>query len=115
MTKLISYAKELRKNSTAAEKLLWHHLRAKQIITLKFRRQQAIGNYIVDFVCFERKLIIELDGGQHGEETGLRKDQERDRWLQSQGFKILRFWNNEIFKNIDGVLEKILERTLTLP
>ena len=95
-------AKDLRKNSTEAEKLVWKHLRAKQFNDLKFRRQQPIGRYIVDFVCFSKRIVIELDGGHHLVEKD--KDNERDRWLESQGFRVLRFWNNEVFKNIEGVL-----------
>jgi len=74
---------------------------------LKFRRQQPIGEYIVDFVCFEKKLVIELDGSQHLAINGKEKDMERDRWLHSQGFKVLRVLNNEIFENLEGALEFI--------
>ena len=102
---LIKTAKALRKRSTDVEMLLWRHLRAKQMEGLKFRRQQPIGQYIVDFVCFEKKIIIEVDGGQHAVET--RKDTERDEWLRNQEFKVLRFWNNEVISNTQGVLEKI--------
>lgn len=103
--KNIGLAKSLRKRATDAEQLLWKHLRARQMEELKFRRQQPIGDYIVDFVCFERRIVIELDGGQHAIETG--KDTERDRWLMTQGFRVFRFWDNEVLKNIDGVLEVI--------
>ncbi|MBI4743833.1 MAG: endonuclease domain-containing protein [Actinobacteria bacterium] len=97
--------KQLRKNLTDAERLLWRHLRAKQLEGMKFRRQEPIGKYIVDFVCFEKKVIIEVDGGQHSEET--EKDNERDEWFKIQGFKVLRFWNNEVLTNTEGVLEAI--------
>jgi very-short-patch-repair endonuclease len=97
-------AKNLRKNLTDAERQLWKYLRAKQIEGLKFRRQEPIGNYIADFVCFEKNLIIEIDGGQHCEE----RDAKRDSWLSSQGFSIRRFWNHEVLQNIEGVLEVIL-------
>jgi very-short-patch-repair endonuclease len=107
MPRLITFAKNLRKNSTEAEKLLWHYLRAKQLGDLKFRRQQAIGKYIVDFVCFNKKIIIELDGGQHAEERNRTRDQIRDQWLKSQGFIVLRFWDNDVLKNIEGVWEEI--------
>ncbi len=73
----------------------------KQMEGYKFRRQQTIDNYIVDFVCFENRLIIEIDGGQHAENE---KDVERDKYLSKNGFKVLRFWNNEVFTNIKGVL-----------
>jgi len=98
-------AKNLRKRLTDAERLLWNHLRAKQIEGVKFRRQEPIDNYIVDFVCFENRLIIEVDGGQHAIEK--EKDFERDNYLKKNGFRILRFWNNQVFTNIDGVLEII--------
>jgi very-short-patch-repair endonuclease len=79
---------------------------------VKFRRQQPTGRFIVDFVSFERKLIIEVDGGQHSEEV----DKARDQWLNNQGFKILRFWNNEVLQNTEGVIEAIMHNCLaTLP
>jgi very-short-patch-repair endonuclease len=97
-------AKNLRKNSTDAERVVWKFLRAKQIEGLKFRRQEPIGKYIVDFVCFEKDLIIEVDGGHHSETV----DSGRDAWLLSQGFEVLRFWNHDVLQNIEGVLEVIL-------
>ena len=102
---LTEAAKELRKTSTDAERLLWRHLKAKQLDGLKFRRQEQIGNFIADFVCFEKNIIVEADGGQHALEK--EKDEERTQWLNSQGFTVLRFWNNEILTNIEGVLEAI--------
>jgi len=110
-TELTNMARNLRKRSTEAENLLWRHLRAKRLEGLKFRRQQPIGNYIVDFVCFEKRIIIEVDGGQHTEE----KDSKRDKWFNEQGFKVLRFWNNEVFGNTSGVLEVIRENCLNHP
>lgn len=71
---------------------------------VKFRRQQPIGQFIVDFVCLERKIIIEVDGGQHAEQQS---DSQRTRWLEDQGFRVLRFWNNEVLSNIDGVVQVI--------
>jgi len=103
-SKLVSLSKGLRKRHTDAERLLWKHLRGKQLDGLKFRRQQPIGNYIVDFVCFENEVIIEVDGGQHAEEE---MDRERDRCLEAEGFKMLRFWNHEVLLNLEGVLEVI--------
>jgi very-short-patch-repair endonuclease len=105
---LTEAARELRKRSTDAERLLWSRLRGGQFEGLKFRRQEQIGLFIADFVCFEKCLIIEADGGQHATEQ--EKDAERTAWLNSQGFSVLRFWNSEILTNIDGVLEKIRER-----
>lgn len=107
--KLITLARNLRKRQTDAENLLWRHLRYKQLLGLKFRRQQPIGNFIVDFICLDRKLIIELDGDQHGFPKEKNQDQERDRWLQQEGFKILRFWNNEVLQNLEGVMDTIIE------
>ena len=103
--RIVKTAKALRKRSTDVERLLWGYLRVKQMEGLKFRRQQPIGKYVVDFVCFEKKIIIEVDGGQHAVET--KKDTERDEWLRSQGFKVLRFWNNEVLTNTQAVLEMI--------
>ncbi|MFZ3091386.1 MAG: endonuclease domain-containing protein [Nitrospirota bacterium] len=109
----IKMAKTLRKRPTDAEILLWRYLRSKQLEGMKFRRQQPIGRYVVDFVCFEKKIIIEVDGGQHSVET--EKDKERDEWFKSQGFKVLRFWNNEVLANTQGVLEVIRTNCLTHP
>jgi very-short-patch-repair endonuclease len=106
-------AKILRKRLTDTEKVLWRHLRAKQVEGHKFRRQEPIGKYIVDFVCHEKRIIIELDGGQHSIDKD--RDIERDEWLTGQGYKILRFWNNEVLTNIDGVLEVIKENCLKHP
>ena len=100
-------AKHLRKNATNAERLLWHHLRRYQINGHKFRRQQPMGRYIVDFVCFEKKVIIELDGGHHSQQVEY--DTTRTEWLESQGFRVLRFWNNQIMKETDAVKSVILE------
>jgi len=101
------FAKHLRNNSTASERHLWRYLKNRQINGTKFRRQQRIGNYIVDFVSFEKNIIIELDGGQHT--IFEKKDKIRDKWLEEEGYKVLRFWDNDVFRNIGGVLERILE------
>ncbi|MBI4310099.1 MAG: endonuclease domain-containing protein, partial [Candidatus Omnitrophica bacterium] len=98
-------ARELRNNLTEAEKHLWYALRLKNL-GLKFRRQAVIGQFIVDFICFEKRLIIEVDGGQH---TDNEKDKIRDEWLKERGYKVLRFWNNDVLSNRDGVLERIIE------
>ena len=100
-----SRARTLRNNPTEVEKILWRHLRMWQLDGYKFRRQQPIGNYIVDFVCLESRLIVELDGGQHMEQSDY--DAERDNWLRAQGFIVLRFWNNDVLNNVDGVTERI--------
>lgn len=104
--RLYNIARNQRKNPTEAEKMLWKHLRSEQLEGLKFRRQEPIGSYIADFVCHDRKIIIEVDGGQHAEDP---RDRQRDDWLKGQGYRVLRFWNNEVLNNIDGVLEKIRE------
>ncbi len=98
-------ARDLRKNMTDAERRLWNHLRLRQIGQCRFRRQAPIGPYIADFVCFEKRLIIELDGGQHA--LHVDEDHQRTGWLSSQGFRVLRFWNNQVFKEWEGVLEAI--------
>src|SRR3990172_7475009 len=79
---------------------MWRHLRGKQLEGFKFRRQEPIGRYVGDFVCYEKRILVEVDGGQHSVE----KDGNRKRWLEGQGFKVLRFWNNDVLKNIQGVL-----------
>ena len=103
------FARELRRNQTKAERLLWSKLRNKQLTALKFRRQQPIGPYIVDFVSFERRLIIELDGGQHNEPEIGERDIVRTDYLTKQGYRVLRFWNNDVLSNIAGVAERIEE------
>ncbi len=100
-------AKVLRKRPTDAERLLWKHLKARQLESFKFRRQQPIGNYVVDFVCFEKRIVVEIDGAQHAVEKEREKDIERDSWFTKQGFRVLRFWNNEVIQQTEGVLEVI--------
>ena len=109
-SKLTKHAKILRKNSTKAETLLWSRLRSKQLGGIKFRRQQPIGNYIVDFVSFEKRIIVELDGGQHATEK--KRDRIRDERLTEDRFTVLRFWNNDVLENIDAVLEIIRKKCL---
>ena len=108
---LTRLARNLRKTSTDVERLLWNRLRAGRCEGLKFRRQHPMGQYIVDFVCLERKLIIELDGGQHALPDNIPKDRQRDAWLAKGGYMVLRFWDNELLANMDGVLEAIREKT----
>lgn len=102
---LLGNAKTLRRNQTDAEQKLWYHLRAHRFMGRKFKRQKPIGGYVVDFVCLEEKLVIELDGGQHAE--NVEYDIARDSWLRSEGYTVLRFWNNELMNEMEGVLEKI--------
>ena len=103
---LLDFAKQLRSNMTEAERKLWGALRAKRFDGFKFKRQVPIGRYIVDFICFEKRLIIEVDGGQHSES---KRDAVRDRWLVSQDFRILRFWNVDIYQALDGTMFAILD------
>ena len=98
-------ARTLRKRMTDVEQLLWYKIRSRQLRNYRFRRQHPIGRYIVDFICLETKLIIELDGGQHADQK--KYDNIRDIFLTQQGFNILRFWNNEVLNNLDGVLLNI--------
>jgi very-short-patch-repair endonuclease len=98
-------ARQLRKDLTEAEKYLWYVLRSKNL-GIKFRRQAVIGRYIVDFVCFEKRLIIEVDGEQHAENS---VDTTRDQRLRQEGFKVLRFWNHEVLGNREGVVGEIMK------
>ena len=107
--KQISFARELRQKQTDSEKALWQKLRDKQFEGIKFRRQQPVGPYIVDFISPKEKIIIEIDGGQHNEKEIQKKDEERTVWLEKEGYLILRFWNNEVLFNPGGVLERIRE------
>jgi very-short-patch-repair endonuclease len=94
-------ARTLRRNATDAEKSLWRLLRASQLASAKFRRQQPIGPYIADFISFSHRIVIECDGGQHCDNPA---DLARDAWFASQGFRTFRFWNNEVLGNPEGVL-----------
>ena len=104
---LIQLSKNLRNNSTKEEIILWQYLKQKQL-GVKFRRQQPIGKYIVDFICFEKKIIIELDGGQHNDDKNIEKDKIRDLFFKQCGYRVIRFWNNEINQNIESVINKII-------
>lgn len=102
-------ARNLRKNSTDAERHLWYHLRAGRL-GFKFKRQVPIGQYIADFVCIEKRLVIELDGGQHIDNKNY--DTNRTDWLRTNGFKVLRFWNHDVFQQTSSVLEVIMSALL---
>ena len=108
-SKLKPYSRELRKNMTDAEIHLWLKLRRKQLNSCQFYRQRIIGQYIVDFYCPGAKLIIELDGSQHYTGEMVERDSKRDEYLKNRGLKVLRFTDTDVLKNIDGVLEAILE------
>lgn len=109
----IEKARELRKNSTDAERFLWQHLRLRQINGDRFRRQRPVGPYILDFVCLEKRVAIEVDGGQHSEAVS--RDRQRDEWLRKQGLVVLRFWNHEVLTQIDVVKEVIWQALTRTP
>jgi len=98
-------ARNLRKNQTEAEKRLWYQLRRKGLGGYRFRRQAPIGPYVADFFCPAAKLIIELDGGQHDGRQA--EDARRSAWLEDRGYRVVRFWNNEVFENMEGVMGEI--------
>ena len=86
---------------------MWNLLRNRQFHNLKFKRQYPIGNYIIDFVYLEKFLIIEIDGGQHNQQLNIEKDNDRTKYLENRGFKVIRFWNNDIDNNIEGIFEEL--------
>jgi len=100
------HVKQLRANLTDAELRLWHEVR-RSALGHKFRRQHPLGPYVVDFICLAQKLIVELDGGQHAEPENAAKDVERTAWLKQSGYRIIRFWNNDVLENMSGVLIRI--------
>lgn len=101
------HIKILRSNQTEEEKILWNKLRNRQVYGVKFRRQQPIEKYIVDFVSFEEKIIIELDGGFHSKKTNRLSDKNRTNWLEQEGFTVLRFWNKDVLKDLEGIFYAI--------
>jgi very-short-patch-repair endonuclease len=109
MVDIIERARDLRKESTDVEKKLWNRLRDRQLLGHKFRRQHPVESYILDFACEERMLAVELDGGQHNEPSAQAYDAARTAALQKSGWHVLRFWNNEVNENIEGVLEVIAQ------
>jgi very-short-patch-repair endonuclease len=109
----VDRAQGLRRNMTDAERLLWRHLRGRRFAGWKFRRQHEIGRYIVDFVCPSAGLVVELDGGQHAEQT--ERDAYRTRQLEALGYRVLRFCNNDVLKNGEGVLAVIVEALASVP
>jgi very-short-patch-repair endonuclease len=103
--------RKLRQSSTHAERRMWSALRDRRLLRYKFRRQHPIGLYIIDFACTRHALVIELDGGQHADDPA---EIRRTAWLEGQGWRVLRFWNNDVLGNTDGVIEailRILQRT----
>ncbi len=105
---LTARARRLRRDQTDAERLLWGHLRDRRLGGFKFKRQSPRPPYVVDFICAEQGLVVELDGGQHGEDKGLAYDARRTRVLNARGLRVLRFWNGDVMSNLHGVLEVIL-------
>jgi len=103
--KIVKLSRALRSSPTEAERRIWQHLRERQVEGFRFRRQRPIGAYIVDFICLEAKLIVELDGGQHAD--ALAYDGKRTAYLAGQGFTVVRFWNNQVLSEMQGVLESI--------
>jgi len=99
-------AQKLRNEATEAEKALWARLRRRQVLGYKFRRQQVLGRYIVDFVCLDKRLVVEVDGSQHFEQESY--DKARSRWLETQGYQVMRFLNNEVLADIEAVIDAIV-------
>src|SRR5439155_169693 len=104
---LLENSRHLRHHQTDAENLLWRHIRGRRLQEFRFKRQKVIGEYIVDFYCAKAGLIIELDGGQHAEDSAIKYDQERTSFLQEQSFRVIRFWNNEVLSKTEDVLMAI--------
>src|SRR6202167_1298090 len=104
---LTKAARELRSRMTDAERKLWFALKDRRFAAFKFRRQVTVGPYIADFLCFEKRLIVEVDGGQHADSV---RDAERDNWLAQNKFQLLRFWNNDVLQNLEGVLTSLSEQ-----
>ncbi len=105
----VQQARALRQSPTTAEQLLWRHLRNRQLAGAKFRRQHPLGPYILDFVCLEHGLVVEVDGGQHAQAPQQLHDQQRTAWLQQQGFRVLRFWNHDVLQQTHEVLAQLLQ------
>ena len=114
-TNFVKLSKSLRNNMTKQEIVLWQYIKNRQILGVKFRRQAIIGDFICDFASFEKRIVIEIDGGQHNFGIQKKKDIKKDNFLKSQGFTILRFWNNEITDNISGVISVIEKTIATCP
>ena len=101
-------ARAMRSDMTEAERRLWQAIRARRLMGLRFRRQIVLGDYIVDFVCPSHRLIIELDGSQHGEDDAAFYDDRRTKWLEEEGYTVLRFWNDDVMRDLDGVCSHIV-------
>ena len=108
----IGSARKLRSRMTDAERKLWYALRDRRFADVKFRRQVSVGPYIADFLCFASRLVVEVDGGQHADS---KRDAVRDRWFAENDFRLLRFWNNEVLQNLEGVLTRLAEHLEDTP
>ena len=108
-TPLLEAARALRKSMTDAEQLMWHCLRQKQLGGFRFRRQHPFERFVLDFYCCEARLAVELDGGQHNEPDNIARDTERTAFLEQHGIQVIRFWNNELFQNLEGVLQSVYD------
>ncbi len=102
-------ARDLRKTMTVPERKLWRALSDRKVSGFRFRRQHPIGLFIADFVCLERQLVVEVDGSQHTENDQIEHDTRRTEWLQAEGYRVIRFWSNDVMQSIDGVVQSILE------
>ena len=112
--RLTTLAKTLRRNATSAERRLWQGLRREQVAGFRFRRQVILGGFIADFVCLEARLVIEVDGATHGMDDEIARDTARSAVLAAQGYDVLRFTNDDVFHNLDGVIETIHLRLIAL-
>ncbi len=108
-------ARELRRTMSVPERKLWRALSNPKAGGMRFRRQHPMGHYIVDFICLERRLVVEVDGGQHGHDTQIAHDQRRSQWLNAEGYRVLRFWANEVMSNTEGVIAMIVNEALSVP
>ncbi len=108
-TRALERSRQLRRDMTPPERRLWHPPRGRRLQGAKFTRQYAIGTYIVDFICRSDRLIVEVDGDEHGMDEGIIADRSRTAFLEQRGYRVLRFWNAEVLRNIDGVLQVIAE------
>ena len=104
----IAQARQLRRNMTDAERRLWHALRHRGLANFKFRRQAPIGRFIADFICHDARLIVEVDGGHHGQAPQMTADAERTAWLEAKGYRVIRLQNTDVMSNLDGVLQHLL-------
>lgn len=101
-------ARHLRRNQTEAERRLWLYLKDMKREGFHFRRQCPVGPYVADFLCYSARIIVEVDGGQHGLDAGIEHDRRRDEWFVENGYRVLRYWNNDVLGNTQGVMETIL-------